>query len=107
MEIFSPTISLLEQSVAYEAQRASIIAHNIANIDTPDYQRISFAKTLADTRKKLGLPAIDDADYGLGEVDLDKEMSALGEVKTVQTSYLRLLSLQLGILKKVVTQGKG
>ena len=107
MEIFGPSIVVLEEAVAYETLRASIVAHNISNIDTQGYHRLSFAKTLSDTRKKLGLPATDNEDYGTGEVDLEKEMSALGETKTVQSSYLRLLSLQVGILKKAVTQGKG
>jgi len=107
MQIFGPSISMLERGIAIETQRASIIAHNISNIDTVGYQRISFAQALAETRKKLGLPSSDNDDYGSGEVSLEKEMAALGQVKTSHSSYVRLLGMQMGILKKVVSQGRG
>ena len=107
MQIYSPIIGQLEQHTIYETQRAAIVAHNVANIDSENYHRISFSDALAFERKKLGLTESDSDDYGHGEVVLEKEMSVLGKSKIKHASYLRLLNIQNSILKKVFSQGKG
>ncbi|MFH1428634.1 MAG: hypothetical protein ABIH39_02710 [Candidatus Margulisiibacteriota bacterium] len=107
MEIFDPVIQKLEQSIAYQTQKAAIVAHNIANIDTPEYQRVNFTNSLKMARRKLGLPEEDSDDYGKGEVALEQEMAILGKAKLKYSSYIKLLGLQYGIYKKVFNQGKG
>ncbi|MFC1478524.1 flagellar basal body rod protein FlgB [Candidatus Margulisiibacteriota bacterium] len=107
MALFNPVIQRLEQSVTYQTQKAAIVAHNIANIDTAEYQRVSFTKSLKKARRKLGLPEEDADDYGNGEVALEKEMAILGKTKLRYSSYIKLLGIQYGIYKKVFSQGKG
>jgi hypothetical protein len=107
MEFFDPAIHRLESSVLYESQRAAVAAHNVANIDTPGYQRVAFSKALRDARKQLGILVEESDDYGNGEVVLEREVALLGKSKVKQASYLKLLGLQYGILKKVYSQGKG
>jgi len=107
MSWVNPILDRLEQGVLYETQKAAVIAHNVANIDTPDFQRVSFSVALKKARRQLGLDESSEDDYGTGEVILEKEMSTLGKTKLRHSSYLRLLGLHYGILKRVATQGKG
>jgi flagellar basal body rod protein FlgB len=107
MEFFNPVIDRLQDGVSLQNEKAAIVAHNLANMDTPGFQRVSFTNAMMDARKRLGLPLMDDDDYSDGSVVEEKEMTSLGHAKVLQSSYLRLLSLQYGILKKVVSQGKG
>ncbi|MFA5928793.1 MAG: flagellar basal body protein [Candidatus Margulisiibacteriota bacterium] len=107
MSLFNPVVERLEGGVRYEAQKASVVAHNVANMDTPGYQRVSFSKSLNEARKKLGIPEDKTDDYGDGSVNLENEMATLGKTKLRHSSYLKLIGLQYGILRKVVSQGKG
>ena len=51
---FSGTISLLEKALDYSAVKQQVIAHNIANVDTPNYKAkdVQFSSYLNDAMKK-------------------------------------------------------
>lgn len=40
----SPLMNMLTQNMRYNAQRQGVLAHNIANADTPDYRAVDLKK---------------------------------------------------------------
>jgi len=107
MPLFDNIIQKIENGVKLENQMSAVIAHNVANIDNPQFKRIAFSKSLQEARKKLGLDEKVIDDYDGDEVNLEKELVAFGKSKIRHAAYLKLLGLRFGILKKVVSQGRG
>lgn len=107
MSLINPILGKLEDAVRYETSKSNISAYNISRIDDKNFYRVSFSEVLAEQRQKLGLPEQDPDDYMGKEVNFETETALIGKSKLKHSSYLRLLGMHYGILRKVFSQGKG
>jgi flagellar basal body rod protein FlgB len=95
--VFGQSFDSLEKAVKASSKKQSQIAANIANIESGNYNKMSFDSALEKAKIKLGNR----------EVLMDQEMTKFAENNLKLTSYANLLSSKLKNLKKVVTLGKG
>lgn len=77
-------------------RRQEVIASNIANANTPGYQPLSFDDEL--------MKAVGRQDQN--EVVLEEELAALTENSVKYSSYAKLFSARLNILRTIATQGR-
>lgn len=96
VELFDKTFDDLETSMKITAKRQAVIAHNIANANTPGYEAQEFDEYLgrAVTRQNEK------------NVILEKEMADLSDNSLKYSSYVKLMTQKLGILRTIASQGK-
>jgi len=117
--IGSSTTSLLSLALDAAGMRQQAIAHNIANANTPGYQRlsVSFESRLAELSRSPGGTAPSLA--GLGDfrpafelagdgepVALDMEVAALSENTLHQQALLKALNKHFALLGTAINEGK-
>lgn len=117
--IDSSTTSLLSLALDAAGMRQQAIAHNIANANTPGYQRlsVSFENRLAELSRSAGSAAPSLA--GLGDfrpafelvgdgepVALDMEVAALSENTLHQQALLKALNKHFALLGTAINEGK-
>jgi flagellar basal-body rod protein FlgB len=117
----SSTVSLLSLALDATAMRQQAIARNIANANSPDYQRVgvSFESRVAALRQSVAsgqapsLASLADArpvfeTVGVaGEpVALDTEMAALSENTLHQQVLLKALNKHFALLGSAINEGK-
>ena len=95
-KIFDKSFDDLEKAIRIAAKRQAIIAHNISNADTPGYEALEFDEILGEAVVRQ------DAK----NVVLDKEITELSKNAMKYSSYVKLMSSKLGILRTIATQGK-
>lgn len=128
----TPSLSLIERALDYSSARQEALAENIANIDTPGYQRkdASFADVLAAANEPQGLGAplagltsdprhipigaspagpieIDTDNSGAmradgNNVDMDAEMAKLAQNQVYYQTLSELAGQQFSGLKYVI-----
>ncbi len=132
--IFDSTSSLLVKSAQLRAQKAQVIAGNIANIDTPHYQARKFEfsdalrKAVADSSGSLPMTATHAGHFGntasinsvqgqispkantLGGLDgnsvnLDQEMADQAINNTAYIRTMQMLKSKMSILKNAIVEG--
>ena len=106
MESLNPHIDLLGRLIGATEMRQRVISNNIANVNTPNYQRIDvdFERQLADELNGMtsdraspsvvltkGLTARADGN----NVDIDREIGQLNKNAMLQQTYIQLLGSQL------------
>jgi len=96
MEIYDPTFDALERSMKAAAMRQAVIAQNIANAKTPGYVAMTFDEELN--------KAVQRQDKK--NVTLEDEMAALAENSGRYTSFVKLMTSKIGVLRTIATQGK-
>jgi flagellar basal body rod protein FlgB len=96
VEIFDPTFGNLERSMEIATRRQEVISHNIANADTPGYEALTFDEQLMRAVKRLDKK----------RVVLEEEMASLTENSIKYSSYVKLLSTKINVLRNIVTQGR-
>ncbi|MFH0886871.1 MAG: flagellar basal body protein [bacterium] len=94
VNVFDPTFNRLEVAMKNRAMMQSIIAHNIANANTPGFKPIKFDDVLGKAVRSANT------------VDLEEEMSDMAKNSTEYSSYVRLINGKLSTLRSVVTQGR-
>jgi len=94
--IFDPTFSHLEGAMRAASAKQAVIAHNIANANTPGYEPLDFSEELN--------RAIKSADKK--KVVIEEEMAALSDNSVRYSSYVKLLSQKINILRTIATQGR-
>jgi flagellar basal-body rod protein FlgB len=113
-----PSLRILEGALDGLSQRESLIASNLANIDTPGYrpQSIDFESALrAEIDRQTGglasttpgsMPAAQAFDGGQrndgNTVDLESEMTALIETQLRYGAVSELVTGKLGMLRTVI-----
>ncbi len=131
----TPTDLVLSKTLDAAALRHSVIAQNIANVDTPLYKRqeVAFEDSLKQALEKPPkLPMtvthpvhISNRGPGLGSVaprvytawdttgrvdgnnvDIDAEMAKLSENTLLYNSVVQLVSRRLGTLRSVIAEGR-
>lgn len=129
----SQLFDLIQRSLDGSSLRHNVISSNIANVNTPGYKRleVSFQKALADAvnqqvdikktnPKHLSLvKSIDDNDLiqisrdenttmrnDGNNVDIDIETAAMAENNLLFNGLAQLLSMQLGLLRQSISEGR-
>ena len=95
-ELFDATFGNLERAMEIATRRQQVIAHNIANAKTPGYEALTFDEELMQAVKRSDRK----------EVVLEDELAALTENSVKYSSYVKLLSSKINVLKSIVTQGR-
>ncbi len=131
MNLFSGTISSLENALNYSSTKQKVISQNIANVDTPNYKakevsfKAAFNEALGNTidtyrtdkrhftfQKDSASPAaivtkkqLSYNENGNG-VDIDKEMSDLAENQIYYNALTERISGKFSTLQNVIRGGR-
>lgn len=111
------TVNLLSMALDAATMRQQAIAHNIANVNTPGYQRIgvSFGAHMAELQEAVsrGRAPASLGDYrpvfelaGSEPVSLETEMAALSENTLHHQALLKALNKQMALMSAAITEGK-
>ncbi|MBU0629358.1 MAG: flagellar basal body protein [Candidatus Margulisbacteria bacterium] len=96
MEVFDHALSQLERSMTISTKRQAVIAQNIANAKTAGYEAMEFDEQLMKAVKRQENK----------DVILEDELSALTDNSVKYSSYVRLMSSKIAILKSIASQGR-
>ncbi|NPV71229.1 MAG: flagellar basal body rod protein FlgB [Firmicutes bacterium] len=117
------TMSLLEKGLDLASVRHRAISGNLANANTPGYKRrdVSF-ETVMRRAIEGSMSGGDDEDVPIervvmvdgnrsqrndgNNVDVDYEMTVLGENTIIYNAIARQLSLKLALMRTVITEGR-
>lgn len=94
--LFDEQFKNLERSMEIATRWQEVITHNIANAKTPGYEALTFDEELMQAVKRL-----DHRD-----VVLEEELSALTRNSVKYSSYVKLLSSKINVLKTIAAQGR-
>jgi flagellar basal-body rod protein FlgB len=115
------TVGLVSMALDATTLRQQAIAQNIANANTPGYQRVgvsfeSHLGALRNTVRQAGTPSLASLrDFrpamelvgAPGDpVSLDMEVAALSENTLQQQALLKVLNKHLGLLSTAINEGK-
>jgi flagellar basal-body rod protein FlgB len=130
---FGPTVDMLSNAISGADQEHGAIANNIANVNTPNYQRqtVSFKDALAaavgeGSSDDLALVTNDDRQFGSAgapgfspqmqidttdqmrpdgsNVDVDQEMAQLSQNSGYSQTMSQLLQVQFARLREAITE---
>jgi flagellar basal-body rod protein FlgB len=117
MSSLDPQSGLLSKLMDATAVRHEVVSHNLANLNTPGYQRLEatfedqFQKALfgtADVSRAEGIkarvqPAQDATTRPDGNsVDLDKELGELQRTALMFPTYTKLLEARIGMMRRAM-----
>jgi flagellar basal-body rod protein FlgB len=126
LKLFSNSFQTLEQALDYAALKQKVIAHNIANVDTPNFKakevqfRTQFQQALEAYRtdprhfefkaniNKFLVTTKNDLVYNhnRNNVDIDREMSDLAANQIYYHALIERLNGKFNSLKTVIKGGK-
>ncbi|MFS0656029.1 flagellar basal body rod protein FlgB [Bacillus sp. 179-C3.3 HS] len=129
MNIFSGTISNLENAMSRANVKQKVISNNIANIDTPNYKskNVTFRDMLSEANTTLSAKKTyqghiefskTGSNYSVvssnrtsyqengNNVDIDQEMSELAKNQIQYNALVERMSSKFNSLKTVLTGGK-
>ncbi len=130
MVLFTGTIALLEKALDYSSVKQNVIAHNIANADTPNYKAkdVQFSAYLHDAlEKRIQAKRTDERHipfqsrvpqiqittrknlryhHNGNSVDIDYEMAELAKNQIYYQTMTDILSGKLRTLQTVIRGGK-
>lgn len=95
-EIFDATFGNLERAMEIATRQQEVITHNIANAKTPGYEALTFDEELMQAVTRLDRR----------KVVLEEELSALTENSIKYSSYVKMLSSKINVLRNIATQGR-
>jgi len=118
--IFPKVIKFLERGLDASSLRNTVLANNLANVDTPGFKRsdVSFEGILEDEAGKAGGPGnrgwkpevVVDNHTSMRQdgnnVDIDAEMTNLAENSLYYEALVRQLSSQFAMLRSAITEGR-
>ncbi len=96
IEIFDSRFNKLERAMEIATRQQEVITHNIANAKTPGYEALKF-----DEQLMRAVVRLDKRD-----VQLEEELAALTENSIRYSSYVKLFSSKLGVIRTIATQGR-
>lgn len=127
MSLFTSAVETLQQGVTFALRRHAILAHNLANVETPGYQArdLTFSRELDLARKARatavsleppGLPqgAVQSLDLSLvrapdgppkpdgNDVDVDRQMVRIAENAFYHNAVVQLLASRLNAMKMAI-----
>ena len=96
VELFDNSFDKLEKAMEVAVRRQEVISHNIANVKTPGYEALTFDEELMQAVKRQDQK----------EVSLEEELAALTKNSVEYSSYVKLLSSKINVLKTIASQGR-
>lgn len=96
IQLFDESFGKLEKAMEIATQRQAVLAHNIANANTPGYVALDFDEELMQAVERLDKK----------KVVLEEELSKLTENSIEYSAYVKLLSSKINILKTIAAQGR-
>ncbi len=116
----SPTIKVLERGLDMASFRHQLLAHNIANVDTPGFKRsgtdfaqaMSEAMNAADRDERINAAprVVTEADTSVrndgNNVDIEREMAEMAENNLLYNAMSQLLSKRYAQLRTVINEGR-
>ncbi|WP_152656401.1 flagellar basal body rod protein FlgB [Oceanobacillus sp. CFH 90083] len=129
MNLFSGTISHLENSIQYASAKNNVISNNISNADTPNYkaEKVNFRSALENemdglqarttNERHLNFGSAGDRPYRIvkdtsttynhngNNVDIDKEMSELAKNQIYYNSLIDRMNGKFSSLQSVIRGG--
>ena len=119
MQSLNPQFDLLSRLIAATETRHKVISHNIANVNTPNYQRldVEFEEQLSrELKQGTGSPGsaaqpavvrtaglVNRADGN--NVDVDREIGQLNKNALLQQVYLQLLTTEMNQMRTAIQGG--
>lgn len=94
--IFDSTMGSLEKGIIRTKKVHEIIAHNIANANTPGYVSKKFDDVLDKAVERRESPG----------VNLEEEMADQAKNSGRYTAYTKIMTAKLAILRTVISQGR-
>ena len=94
--MFDKTFFNLEHSMKLMTAKQEMHAHNIANINTPDYQPLEFDAVLEKVVKSQDKK----------NASLEREMAGIAENGSDYSAAVKLITEKFNVLKTVASQGK-
>lgn len=95
-EVFDVTFTNLERAMEVATRWQEVITQNIANAKTPGYEALTFDEELMQAVRRLNRK----------EVVLEDELAALTDNSIKYSSYVKLLSSRINIMRTIATQGR-
>ena len=127
MNLFSNTITVLQQGINYSSLKSEVISQNIANVDTPNYKamNVSFRADLNKAMRTAAyktdarhydFQASQTSPYKIGRdtqnynssgnsVDMDNEMSKLAANQIYHHALIERLNGNFNTLRTVIKGG--
>lgn len=96
LQIYDGSFDALEHAMKTAAMKQAVIAQNIANAKTPGYVAMTFDEELNKAVKRQDRK----------NVTLEEEMAALAENTGRYSSFVKLMTSKIGVLRTIATQGK-
>ena len=96
IKLFDDQFQNLERAMEIATRRQEVITHNIANAKTPGFEPLTFDEELMQAVKRL--------DHR--EVILEEELADLTKNSIKYSSYVKLLSTKINVLRTIATQGR-
>jgi flagellar basal-body rod protein FlgB len=117
MNVTGFQVDVLARLLDVATLRHTVIAENVANVNTPGYRRLdvsfdeAFSRTLAAGRDGRALqitPKVVEAKGGTerpdgSNVDVDSEMGGLTKNQTLYSAYAQILALQLAEMRSAIS----
>ena len=94
--MFDNTFDNLERAMNVSTKVQAVIAHNIANANTPGYVAMDFDEVLGMAVKRADKKG----------VVIEEEMASLAENSVKYSAYVKLISSKLTTLRTIATQGR-
>jgi flagellar basal body rod protein FlgB len=94
--MFDETFLNLEGAMKTAAAKQSVIAHNIANADNPNFEPMDFDAELGKAVKRENSK----------KVTIEEEMAALSKNSIEYSAYVKLISSKLNVLRTIASQGR-
>ncbi|MBU0572989.1 MAG: flagellar basal body protein [Candidatus Margulisbacteria bacterium] len=82
--------------MATAVERQAVIAQNIANANTPGYEPLEFDEVLQKAVKRRDQE----------NVSIEKEMALLADNSVKYSSYAKLMSSKVNLMKTIISQGR-
>ena len=118
MNVLPNQFELLSRLMDASQTRHSVVSQNVANVETPGYQRLevnfeeALARELSASHSKQKTPAaieivIDDASPMRADgnnVDIDREMGVLSKNAMLYQTYSQLLASKLSMMQRAMSR---
>ncbi|MFC1559477.1 flagellar basal body rod protein FlgB [Candidatus Margulisiibacteriota bacterium] len=96
MQVFDSTFNNLENGIEKATRVQSVIAHNIANANSPGFEPLEFDEVLNKAVKRVDRT----------KVILEEEMADLSKNSLKHSAYIKLLAAKINVMRTVATMGR-
>lgn len=108
MEVTASQFDMLARFLDAASLRHKVLAHNVANANTPGYRRLELSFDLALAQHQRVAPrVVEDADGPTradgNNVDMDKEMGRVTKNALLYNTFAQILAGQVATMRSAIT----